>query len=327
MAVDKDLTPSVAVLMPVGCATAAQEKKTFNEALKTMQRYSLPAVSSPGLAPYNPWGSRTRLFFVRESQRHCFAALQQNDWNMVVYPNQFGHFISDVREYIRTYPVDADVIITIDSDSTGVTPRGPAILDAEMFTAPQRISRVLLADTKLFHHEAKRGLKYAGVVTGTHVHHPSNTPGYGTPVFRFISGPRHFEESLTFETRERAGHYAPHRSRFESLYRALTIRAEHGEAGLGFLDSYAHGFSKRGNYDCNHAQQLEALVKQFGWSLVMRKSFPMGEEFVDRRTFTTAGWERKCRNEGSQGRCQGFNQISAGAGRNRKRALTAVAGQ
>src|ERR1019366_1805962 len=116
MSVDKSKTPSVAFLMPLGCR-GTPTKDDIAAARKTQDSFSLPDIDWKNKpAEFNNWREKAHLSFVREEQAPFFQCLENDVWKMVVYPNEIATHISNIREYIRCFPVDADVVINVDSD-------------------------------------------------------------------------------------------------------------------------------------------------------------------------------------------------------------------
>ena len=328
MSCDKALTPSITIMMPVGYRTGTAKcsiRRIHDQAAFSMLALALPDIEgAKKFSPYSRWCERTRLFFVRESQVPTFADLETDLWRMVVYPDSV-ECISDIREWIRNYPVaKGTVVINTDADFKSFTssPHTPWLGNwsstelADISVTAQQVSRALLALVRHFDERSRTiGLLHAGVKVGTHVYHPSVSTGHCSPIEILQERPSHFKEALTFETSERAGFYPPHRSTAEGLYRAMTIQREYEKASykgrrrvpVGLFDCYGFRYAMQPVHglDAGKLADNKFLIDEFGYSMVMR------------RTYSDP-------NDSTQ-TLYGFNQQAAGHGRNRDKKAKAKA--
>jgi hypothetical protein len=310
MSVDKGKTPTTTLMMPVGCRRKKDRKNCYAAALKTMEMFSLPNYDLPklkGKENYSVWQKRRYLYFVREKDEDFFRPLENERWRMVVYSNEISKYISDIREFIRCYPVEKGVVVNLDADCRRVgTTNSPWTVD--WHDDPEYISKAMLAMVRMFDLQMrKRGLLFAGVEAGSHTFRPSISSGFNTPILHFAPGPRNFGENLTFESSSRPGHYPEHRRTGEGLYRALSIYSRYEKdiwrkalrCPLGFLDDYGFDFVIQDHRSLDKAKDgyLRLLQKEFGYSMVMRRSY-----------LDADGNKR-----------QGFNQSAAASGRNRRK--------
>lgn len=311
MGADKALTPITTLLMPVGTRPGASNIALINAiemADATMRMFALPQLTS--LKKHNWWTENHYRFFVRENQASIFRILENDLWKMVTYPDAVAAYISDIREWIRRYPVKRGIVINLDADCRKACLTNSAwVPDWHGPEDPEWVSGKMLAMVRLFDLKSREsGLLFAGVDSGSHIFKPSISTGWCTPIYHFVPGPRNFGENLTFETSDRAGRYPKHRITGEGLYRSLSIYTQYEltkwgrkiREPLGFLDDVGFDFDIQPSeiLDKTKAEQVKLFAEEFGDNMVRRRSYT--DEYGRKR--------------------YGFNQQAAGADcRNRDR--------
>ena len=312
MSQDKSQTPPIDLRMKLGHApgtSVAEIRNRRERAGLTMEAFSLPRAAHKHHAAYVRWNEQQFRFYVRDADRDCYAELEKQHpaWRMFPIPDAKAQHASDRCEWIRLDPtLNGAIVLTLDADFREARVRVSASTCPPM-RDPLWISRAINECVRRFDLEArKRGAKFAGFETGTHVIYPSVSSGLGVPPKYWAPGLRYFRENLTLETSERAGRYPQGEDFVEGAFRILEIAQEFGPDAVGFLDAYSFTFGQRpvAELDAARRDAIKRLDERFGTYVVEINGKLKEMSWV----FSRAPY--------------GLNQKLAGTGRNRKKNLT-----